>query len=219
MEFLGGIFEMVFNHNIATEPLWDGGNIKYSLNGGPWTIIPGVAFTANPYNDAINDLANDGNDNPMQGQPAFTGTDEGTFEGSWGRSYVNLSSLGVTANSNIKFRWELGTDGCNGRVGWYLDEISVYNCNEALSTADFASLENVFQIYPNPSKGSFTIKNKHNFELRKAEVYDINGRLIESFNLSSAYQQDLTLEKVRAGMYFVTIYSEAGKKSVKLLIE
>jgi len=98
-----GTFDMAFNHYIATEPSWDGGNIKYSLDGGTWTILPSTAFTDNAYNGVINNP----NDNPLAGEEAFTGTDEGSVSGSWGQSIINLSSIGVVANSTIQFRWEM----------------------------------------------------------------------------------------------------------------
>ena len=107
---------MVFSHYVETEKLWDGGNIKYSLNGGPWLLLPNSAFTSNGYNSPLNSTIQ-GNDNPMQGQASFTGTDGGSLTGSWGKSVVDLSSIGVTANSTLQLRWELGTDGCNGARG------------------------------------------------------------------------------------------------------
>ena len=71
----------------------------------------------------------------MQGQVAFTGTDGGSLTSTWGQSVINLSFLGVVANSNVQFRFELGSDGCNGNDGWYLDEFVVYNCSATLSIA------------------------------------------------------------------------------------
>ncbi len=119
---------MTFEHYIATEFQWDGGNIKYSLDSGDWTLLPETAFTINPYN-TIMKTATNGNDNPLQGQLAFSGTDEGTLLGSWNESHLDLSTIGVTANSTIQFRWEMGTDGCNGNDGWYIDNVSIFDCS------------------------------------------------------------------------------------------
>ena len=121
---------MAFNHYVATESKWDGGNIKYSLNDGAWTLLPKTAFTHNGYN--LNLDGTTSNDNPLRGQAAFTGTDGGSLGGSWGQSVVDLSKIGVVPGATIKFRFELGTDGCNGIEGWYLDEIYVYNCDEPI---------------------------------------------------------------------------------------
>jgi Zn-dependent metalloprotease len=122
-----GNLNMAFDHYIAIEEAYDGGNIKYSLNGGAWTILPQSAFTANGYN-AVLASANAQNTNPLRGTPAFTGTDGGTIFGSWGQSQIDLTSIGLAAGGNIKFRWELGTDGCGGIDGWYIDDIKVFTC-------------------------------------------------------------------------------------------
>jgi len=118
---------MAFDHYVATEKDWDGGNMKYSLDGGPWNIVPASAFLVNPYNLTLN-TAGAGNDNPMAGEVAFSGTDEGSVSGSWGESHIDLSVIGVVAGSDIQFRWELGVDGCNGILGWYVDDVVIFDC-------------------------------------------------------------------------------------------
>ena len=134
-----GNLNMAFDHYVAIEEGWDGGNIKYSINGGAWTLLPEGAFTANGYNTVINATAV-GNDNPLQGQRAFSGSDGGTAEGSWGQSQIDLTSIGLFAGNTIKLRWEMGTDGCGGLDGWYVDNISVYTC--AVTPAVHFTLQN-----------------------------------------------------------------------------
>jgi hypothetical protein len=118
---------MTVDHWVATEATWDGGNIKVSVNGGAWTLIPGTNFDFNPYNSALNSPGS-GNDNPLAGEEAFTGTDGGDVGGSWGQSQLNLAGL-ANPGDTVEIRVEFGTDGCNGVVGWYLDEVDVYFCS------------------------------------------------------------------------------------------
>jgi Zn-dependent metalloprotease len=108
-----------FDHWIASEPAYDGGNLKLSVNGGPFTEIPRSAFSFNPYNDRI---VAGSNSNPLAGQWAFTGTDQGSYSGSWGQSQVELAAL-VAPGDRIALRFDLGVDGCNGAVGWYVDNV------------------------------------------------------------------------------------------------
>ncbi len=82
----------------------------------------GRAFTFNPYNLQLATAAQ-GNTNPMAGQFAFSGTDGGSVEGSWGRSHVNLA-LYVGPNQSFRLRFDLGTDGCAGHLGWYVDDVT-----------------------------------------------------------------------------------------------
>ncbi len=82
---------IAFDHWVATERLWDGGNVKISINGGPYTLIPGTAFDFNTYPYTLN--ASPPNDNPMAGEAAFTGMDDGVVTGSWVQSHARAFSV------------------------------------------------------------------------------------------------------------------------------
>ena len=118
---------LTFDHWVATEGGWDGGNLEISVNGGPWTPIAFTDFTYNSYKFLLFSAAQ-GNTNPLAGLPAFTSTDGGTYDGgTWGRSHVELANY-ATGGDRFQLRFNLGTDGCAGRVGWYVDDVDVYAC-------------------------------------------------------------------------------------------
>lgn len=117
---------MAFDHWIASEADYDGGNLKVSVDGGPWTLVAGKDFVFNPYNATLATAAA-GNSNPMAGQPAFQGTDQGSLGGSWGRSIVDLAPYAKPGNK-VRLRFEFGADFCGGIKGWYVDDLSVYSC-------------------------------------------------------------------------------------------
>jgi len=71
-----------------------------------------------------------GNTNPMAGEPAFTGTDGGSVNGSWGQSRIDLGAY-AGAGDTLRLRFELGVDGCNGLHGWYVDNVLV--CSSTVS--------------------------------------------------------------------------------------
>ncbi|REA62090.1 hypothetical protein DSL64_10570 [Dyadobacter luteus] len=114
-----------FDHYVATEANYDGGNVKYRINNGEWLLMPYTAFTDNPYNIT---LATTG-DNPLRGQPGFSGANQGSVGGSWGQSRINLSALNLAPGQTIQLRWDFGTDGCGGLDGWYIDDFRIYNCS------------------------------------------------------------------------------------------
>lgn len=118
---------LVFDHYVATELGWDGGNLKMSVNGGAYSVVPAAAFTFNPYNTTLQ-TAGAGNTNPLAGQPAFSGTDEGEVGGSWGQSQVDLGAAGASPGDTISLRYDMGMDGCTGIDGWYVDDVNVYSC-------------------------------------------------------------------------------------------
>lgn len=117
---------MAFDHWMASEVGFDGGNVKIKVNGGAWQLVQAADFVYNPYNMTL-ETAGAGNTNPMAGQPAFSGADGGSVTGSWGRSIVNLAPY-AGVNDKIKIRFDMGTDGCGGTFGWYLDDVKVYRC-------------------------------------------------------------------------------------------
>jgi hypothetical protein len=113
---------VVFDHWVGTEARYDGGNVKVSVNGGPFQLVASADFTFNPYNNVLVDST--GNTNPIAGEPAFTGTDGGAVSGSWGQSRIDLSAYAAPGDT-LQLRFEFGVDGCNGLVGWYLDNVLV----------------------------------------------------------------------------------------------
>jgi len=208
--YTSGNYEMAFNHYVATEKLYDGGNIKYSLNGGAWTLVPATAFTVNPYNIILETIDND---NPMKGQPAFSGVDQGSIVSNWGQSVINLSTLGVLPGSNIKFRFEMGTDGCGGYDGWYIDEIYVYNCNFAsLSILETEKLKGI-SVFPNPTTGIITISNSKNVDLQNAELYSSTGQLLNRYPLERSQDNKLDLTQLTKGNYILKVVTKDKTQS------
>ena len=118
---------LAFDHYVATEAGWDGGNLKISINGGPFTVVPPSAYTFNAYNTTLNSAAA-GNTNPLAGQPGFSGTDGGSHFGTWGQSQIDLTALGVAPGDTIRLRYDMGADGCTGNDGWYVDDVQAYTC-------------------------------------------------------------------------------------------
>jgi Zn-dependent metalloprotease len=116
-----------FDHWVATEAGWDGGNLKVSVNGGAWQLVPPAAYSFNGYNVLLF-TAEQGNTNPLAGQPSWSGNNSGTVNGgSWGRTLVNLGGF-ANAGDRVRLRWDFGTDICSGRTGWFVDNVSVFSC-------------------------------------------------------------------------------------------
>ena len=117
-----------FDHYIASEFGFDGGNVKISVNGGAFVLVPASAFIFNPYNTTLATVGQ-GNTNPMAGQPAFSGTDGGEVTGTWGQSQIDLTKIGVAPGDTIQLRFDFGNDGCGAIDGWYIQNVAVQVCD------------------------------------------------------------------------------------------
>jgi Zn-dependent metalloprotease len=134
----GGTLRLSFDHYVATEQGWDGGNVSMSVNGRAYSLIPASAFLFNPYNATLQTAAA-GNTNPLAGQPGFTGTDAGELVSSWGTSIIDLAATGarIGTGDTVQFRFDMGMDGCTGIDGWYVDNVTVSVCGAtAAATKD-----------------------------------------------------------------------------------
>lgn len=118
---------LTFDHRVATEAGYDGGQLMVSIDGGEFVLVSDAAFAYNSYNSTLHAT---GNSNPRAGQKAFSGTDDPTdlLEGSWGRSVVNLTTLELNGKS-VRFRWDFSNDECGGQnffgYGWFVDNVRV----------------------------------------------------------------------------------------------
>ncbi len=111
---------LAFDHWFATEDLRDGGNLKISVNDGPWTLLPSSAFTFNRYNSFI--ITTTGTES------AFTGTTYGTFDdGAWGQSQLRLGDFAQPGDT-IRLRFEFMVNHSGGVKGWYVDDVQAYYC-------------------------------------------------------------------------------------------
>jgi Zn-dependent metalloprotease len=124
-----------FVHDFFTEGGYDGGTVEVLLNGS-WVKLERGDFTLNPYNGSMN---------PDSTAPNWTPTSRSVFTGyrtpgdfptlSYSESRVDLSSYAARDTDRVvQFRFRFGTDFCNGTdVGWYLDDVEVYDCKAGTS--------------------------------------------------------------------------------------
>lgn len=113
---------LTFDHYVATEAGWDGGNVQVSINGGGFGTFAAGDFRFNPYNTTLQ--AAPANTNPLQAQPAFSGANGGENQGSWGQSQIDLTAI-AGVGETVQLRFQFGTDGCNGLDGWYVDNVRI----------------------------------------------------------------------------------------------
>lgn len=121
-----------------------------------------------------------------------------------------------------------GTPGITGiKVGpegyiWYVNRLRNELVKVEMSgvAIDQALSSELIEVYPNPSSGIVWI-NAPQLELTdaKAQLLDLNGRVIRQFDLTSADRQELDLTNISSGMYLLSVRMQGkGQLTKKIVI-
>lgn len=111
------------------------------------------------------------------------------------------------------------TAGQSTRMQAWYNTIASQFKTTALANEEF--LQSNFSIYPNPTKGSFTIEFKELANSIYVEVYDVSGKTIYETNYEQSANliQTINLDNASSGVYFVNIKSDKGLVTKKLVIQ
>ena len=118
---------MQFNHSYGFEntgtTYWDGGQVKYSTDGGAtWMEAGGLISAGATYGGTVST----GFGNPIGGEAAFVRDSFG-----YTASQLDLSSL---AGGNFWYRFEVHTDVVIDEYGWFVDDIRIYTCSACIAS-------------------------------------------------------------------------------------
>ena len=92
---------------------------------------------------------------------------------------------------------------------------SQYSLNGIVGIGDELVAENAFSIYPNPSSGSATIQFE-NAENWSVQIQNSLGQIIDNISASGTIVE---LEIENSGVYFVSVTTEKGLFTQKLIVE
>ncbi len=120
----------------------------------------------------------------------------------------------------IRFRLHANNDGTTG-WGWSVDNLYI----QQQPTATEPKIDpNIFNVFPNPTTGKLNLDYSLPTESDVAlNVWDISGRNVMVMELDNqsqgSHQLELDLESLSNGLYLVRIKTNAGDKSIKILIK
>lgn len=130
-----------------------------------------------------------------------------------GTGFQNMSTLtahfGIgqaTTIDQVVIKWPSGI----------IDTINNVNSNQNLLVVEGSTLavnsfnNNVFSIYPNPTKNvvNIQLQNNANVILKTALIYDLTGKIVFSTN---DVNQPINIEKLATGTYILSITDSTGK--------
>ncbi|MBL7888091.1 MAG: T9SS type A sorting domain-containing protein [Bacteroidia bacterium] len=142
----------------------------------------------------------------------------GIYTALGGERFITIGNFKDDANTDTLHLIENGLDP---QGYYYIDDVSVINCNDTLSSVNEIVNQYDFKLYPNPNNGQMVLE----YTLEKNEeavlnIYDIAGKLISSYLINSNNKSIAINENnLDAGIYYYSI-SVNGKsvKSDKLVI-
>jgi len=110
-------FDHAFEFETSGIERVDGGIVEYSVNNGATWASAGPLMSAGmKYNGTITTIS----DNPLAGKLAFTADSFG-----YRSTQLNLANL---AGRNVRFRFRMGSDGGTALLGWFIDNVQIYQC-------------------------------------------------------------------------------------------
>jgi Immunoglobulin domain/Bacterial Ig-like domain len=120
-----GTLTLTFAHRYSFEDdgstRWDGGQLRLSVNGGPYAMVPLSSFSANGYNNTVGGGAVPNDE--LAGQEAFTGTSTDYALNTFLTSTVTLGTFNVDDTVSIQFlaAW----DDCSeaSEPNWEIDSV------------------------------------------------------------------------------------------------
>jgi hypothetical protein len=91
---------------------------------------------------------------------------------------------------------------------------------ESVLGANDNTLEAGVVMFPNPAQGQVTISNTSNIVLERATIYDANGRLVNTTDLTGMQgQQTIDISKLASGVYMVQIQGQEASVVKRLIKE
>ncbi len=78
--------------------------------------------------------------------------------------------------------------------------------------------EGSFTIYPNPVSNNFTVTYSPEFMKKELQIVDINGKLLKKVLLTGAGTQNIRVDGLKEGVYFIHIRNNYKRYSQKMVI-
>lgn len=192
-------FKMAFD----IEENWDVLYMEYTTdNGITWNIL-GSKSDPNWYNSNYINA-----DRPITVGKQWTGTQTTLKEYSYDLSALNNVK-------NIIFRFVFATDQATNGEGAIIDDFTI-DATAVLAVNDLEKKS--FNLYPNPSSGTFFIQREGTEEMQ-ISVYDLTGKIVYRKNRIQENFYTINLDHLSKGIYFIKIIQGNQQAAKRLILE
>jgi len=194
--FIDNNFGYCFSSNNTIQKTEDGGLTWISINTGLTCFITGGLFINKDIGFIITYcgqiyITKDGGAN---WDLEYTASDEGF-------SAIGSSNKMIVAGGN------------NGLICIRnLDDLTINNQSEYFNSKEVL-------IYPNPANSYFTISNPSNIKIKKIELIDFSGRIVQMWKAIEWTGKTLNIQHISPGVYLLKAETDVGVKTEKLVVQ
>ncbi len=131
-----------------------------------------------------------------------------------GERYITIGNFSNDVNTDTM---EFNSSASIHGAYYYLDDISVVQCNVGIDEAN-AEVSS-FNLSPNPNNGQMTL-SYHLAQAAELSIYDMQGRRLITYTLPPNNQTlNLNLDQLNAGIYYYSLHTHDKQlKTEKLVI-
>ncbi|HMG14536.1 MAG TPA: cadherin-like domain-containing protein, partial [Saprospiraceae bacterium] len=126
-------------------------------------------------------------------------------------AYINEQA---SADDQFSFTVEDGEGGWLGILQFHI----IMDDNILISTKEELSAN--ILLYPNPVNDKLQIKIlQDKLDIDRIDVYNISGSKIQSWNKDQIYSNQMNVNNIASGVYFVNVFSNQGSTTRKVVIQ
>ncbi|MCF8459837.1 MAG: DUF1566 domain-containing protein [Flavobacteriales bacterium] len=108
--------------------------------------------------------------------------------------------------------------GPQGDVRYGFNFVRCVRNVDSITSINESNLENEIRIYPNPSSSIIIVEHSSHINISKIEVNSISGQRIKEI-VDVANSITIDISTLNAGIYFLSVYTELGHISKKIIVE
>jgi len=141
-----------------------------------------------------------------------------------GKDYYILNKIGSLAyffgvQSGITPEDKLSICRCyNGSDFEFKNPLWASECDLISAIIDSKSGNNL-KVFPNPANSYFTISNPSNIKIKKIELFDYSGRIVQMWDTTECAGNSLNIQHISPGVYLLKAETDAGVKTEKLVVQ
>lgn len=153
--------------------------------------------------------------NYTTGKVMFKGADAS------GNVLFNVFVNGAAASTDlteIDFVASAGTGNALSSTGTFDNIIArAVSVDGLLGTEQHSILDTNFIVYPNPASEFISISNSKNILVKTIKIVDLNGRVVKQLDYNNVTNIQINVSELTSGVYFMTINSDQGTTTKKIV--